>query len=82
MSTNAKSNAIPKKTLPYSCTKSELYDMYRLDMSERAMRNGINTIIKEKRGLPKMHPVKLTLVHHVELMEFVATYGLPRHYEL
>lgn len=71
-----------KKKMPNSCTKKELYDMYRLDMSERQMRNGINAIIKENRGLPKMHPVCIQQVAPKELKEFIETYGLPKNYEL
>lgn len=56
--------------------------MYRLDMSERQMRNGINAIIKENRGLPKFHPVCIQQIAPKELKEFIETYGLPRNYEL
>ncbi|WP_445718221.1 hypothetical protein [Flavobacterium sp.] len=79
MNTSNKTN--PKK-MPHSCTKSQLYDMYCLDMSRRQIRNGINTIIKENRGLPKFHNVRLIQIAPKELKEFIETYGLPRNYEL
>lgn len=79
MNTN---NPTKLKKMPYSCTKGELYEMYRLDMTERAMRNGINAIIKENRGLPKFHKTCMQQVFNKELQEFIAVYGLPRNYEL
>ena len=69
------------KKMPHSCTKGQLYDMYCLDMSRRYIRNAINTIIKENRGLDKFHQVKLWHVAPKELQEFIDTYGLPRGYE-
>lgn len=75
-------NQTDKKKMPNSCSKKELYNMYRLDMSERQMRNGINAIIKENRGLPKLHPVCIQQIAPKELKEFIETYGLPRNYEL
>lgn len=79
MNTN---NPTKLKKMPHSCTKSELFEMYRLDMTDREMRNGINTIIRENRGLPKFHPTKKQQVFPKELQEFIAVYGLPRNYEL
>ena len=75
-------NQSNKKKFPHSCTKKELFNMYRLDMSERQMRNGINAIIKENRGLPKFHQVCIQQIAPKELKEFIETYGLPRNYEL
>lgn len=70
------------KKMPHSCTKARLYELYCLDMSRRQIRNGINSIIKENRGLPKFHPVKLHQIAPKELKDFIDTYGLPRNYEL
>jgi len=50
-------------------------------MSRRQIRNGINAIIKENRGLPKFYNVRLSMVAPKELKEFIETYGLPRNYE-
>jgi hypothetical protein len=75
-------NKTDKIKMPNSCTKKQLYNMYRLDMSERQMRNGINAIIKENRGLPKFHQVCIQQIAPKELKEFVETYGLPKNYEL
>jgi hypothetical protein len=69
------------KKMPYACTKVLLKKMYMLDLTQRELRNGINGIIKENRGLPKMHPVRLRQVRHNELMEFVEVFGAPRGYE-
>lgn len=56
--------------------------MYALDMTRRQIRNGINAIIKENRGLEKFCKVMPRQIWHKELVEFVETYGLPRNYEL
>lgn len=69
------------KQMPHSCTKSQLYDMYCLDMSRRQIRNGINAIIKENRGLDKFHKVCIQQIAPKELHEFIDTYGLPRNYQ-
>lgn len=78
----SKTTNTAKIKIPNSCTKKQLYDMYRLDLSERQMRNGINAIIKENRGLPKFHQVCIQQIAPKELKEFIETYGLPRNYEL
>lgn len=73
-------NISPKKKVPYSCSKSKLYEMYALDITTRQARNGINEIIRENRGLKRFDPVP-RLIWNQELMEFIETYGLPRNYE-
>ena len=75
-------NQTDKKKFPHSCDKTKLYEMYALDMTRRQIRNGINAIIKENRGLEKFCKVMPRQIWHKELVEFVETYGLPRNYEL
>ncbi|CAM3968070.1 hypothetical protein FLCU109888_11480 [Flavobacterium cucumis] len=75
-------NQTEKKKFPYSCDKKKLFEMYALDMTSRQIRNGINAIIKENRGLPKFGKVMPRQIWHKELIEFMETYGLPRNYEL
>ncbi|WP_297509987.1 hypothetical protein [Flavobacterium sp.] len=67
-----------KKPLPHSVTKSELIEMYCNQFSEAKIRNQINEILKEK-NISK----DTKIIPHLEFMEFVETYGLPKgyHYE-
>lgn len=64
-----------KKPLPYSATKSELVEMYCDQFSETKIRKQINEILKEK-NISK----DTKIIPHLEFMEFVETYGLPRGY--
>jgi hypothetical protein len=73
---------IEKKKMPYSCTKKKLYEIYCQDLTVRQIRNGINTIIKSNRNLPKFHTTKVKQIFNKELVEFIEVYGLPRNYEL
>jgi hypothetical protein len=66
-----------KKPLPYSATKSELVEMYCDQFSETKIRNQINEILKEK-NISK----NTKIIPHLEFMEFVETYGLPKGYYL
>lgn len=66
-----------KKQLPYSATKSELVEMYCDQFSETKIRNQINEILKEK-NISK----NTKIIPHLEFMEFVETYGLPKGYYL
>lgn len=66
-----------KKTLPYSATKSELVEMYCDQFSETKIRKQINEILKEK-NISK----DTKIIPHLEFMEFVETYGLPKGYYL
>ena len=68
-------NPTLKKPLPYSATKSELVSMYLDQFSERKIRAHINEILKEK-SISK----QTKIIPHLEFMEFVATYGLPKGY--
>ena len=67
-----------KKPLPYSATKSELIQMYCDQFSEAKIRKQINEILNE-RNISK----DTKIIPHLELIEFVETYGLPKgnHYE-
>jgi hypothetical protein len=64
-----------KKPLPHSVTKSELIEMYCNQFSESKIRNQINEILKEKK-ISK----DVKMIPHLEFMEFVETYGLPKGY--
>ncbi|NHM07636.1 hypothetical protein G4D82_10415 [Flavobacterium sp. CYK-4] len=64
-----------KKPLPYSVTKSELIQMYCDQFSEAKIRKQINEILKEK-NISK----DTKMIPHLEFMEFVETYGLPKGY--
>jgi hypothetical protein len=66
-----------KKPLPYSATKSELVEMYCDQFSETKIRMQINEILKEK-NISK----NTKIIPHLEFMEFVETYGLPKGYYL
>lgn len=68
---------IQKKPLPYSVTKTELLKMYCDQFSERKIRSHINEILKEKK-ISK----QTKIIPHIEFMEFVDTYGLPKGYYL
>lgn len=62
-----------KKPLPYSATKSELIQMYCDQFSEAKIRKQINEILNEK-NISK----DTKMIPHLEFMEFVETYGLPK----
>lgn len=64
-----------KKLLPYAVTKSELIRMYSDQFSERKIRSHINEILREK-NISK----QTKMIPHLEFMEFVETYGLPKGY--
>ncbi|WP_395074577.1 hypothetical protein [Flavobacterium sp.] len=66
-----------KKPLPHSATKSELVEMYCDQFSEAKIRNQINEILKEK-NISK----DTKIIPHLEFIEFVETYGLPKGYYL
>ena len=66
-----------KKPLPHSATKSELVAMYCDQFSESKIRNQINEILKEK-NISK----DTKIIPHLEFIEFVETYGLPKGYYL
>lgn len=66
-----------KKPLPYSATKSELIKMYCDQFSETKIRKQINEILNEK-NISK----DTKMIPHLEFMEFVETYGLPKGYYL
>ncbi len=66
---------VNKKHLPHSVTKSELIEMYCNQFSEAKIRNQINEILKEKK-ISK----DVKMIPHIEFMEFVETYGLPKGY--
>jgi hypothetical protein len=64
-----------KKPLPHSVTKSQLIEMYSNQFSEKVIRAHINEILKEK-NIAK----QTKIIPHLEFMEFVETYGLPKGY--
>ena len=64
-----------KKPLPHAVTKSELVEMYCDQFSETRIRKQINEILKEK-NISK----DTKMVPHMEFIEFVETYGLPKGY--
>lgn len=64
-----------KKPLPHSVTKSQLIEMYGNQFSEKVIRAHINEILKEK-NIAK----QTKIIPHLEFMEFVETYGLPKGY--
>ena len=64
-----------KKPLPHSVTKAELIAMYCNQFSETKIRNQINEILKEK-NISK----DTKIIPHLEFIEFVETYGLPKGY--
>ena len=66
-----------KKPLPHSVTKSELIEMYCNQFSEAKIRSQINEILKEK-NISK----DTKIIPHLEFIEFVETYGLPKGYYL
>lgn len=70
-------NKREKKPLPHSATKSELVEMYCDQFSEVKIRNQINEILKEK-NISK----DTKIIPHLEFIEFVETYGLPKGYYL
>ena len=70
-------NSNIKKLLPHAATKSELVDMYCDQFSETKIRKQINEILKEK-NISK----DTKIIPHLEFMEFVETYGLPKGYYL
>lgn len=74
---NEQTSKPQKKELPYSCTKSELYTMYLNQMSYLSIQNAINTILKHSQIR-----ISVKRIPHVQFMEFVETYGLPKGYFL
>jgi len=55
--------------------------MFLGQMTEKQIREGINTIIADNRKecTPK-NSVAVQLIWHDELMEFIAVYGMPKGY--
>lgn len=74
---NEQNKKIPKKELPYSCTKGELYEMYLNQMSHLSIQTAINTILKANNIR-----ISIKRIPHLQFMEFVETYGLPKNYYL
>ena len=70
-------NSNNKKPLPHAVTKSELIGMYCDQFSEKKIRKQINEILKEK-NISK----DTKIIPHLEFIEFVETYGLPKGYYL
>lgn len=70
-------NSNIKKPLPHAVTKSELIGMYCDQFSETKIRKQINEILQEK-NISK----DTKIIPHLEFMEFVETYGLPKGYYL
>lgn len=70
-------NSTIKKPLPHAVSKSELIYMYCDQFSDTKIRKQINEILKEK-NISK----DTKIVPHLEFMEFVETYGLPKGYYL
>lgn len=68
--------------LPHTVRKSQLMYLYRNDLTEKQIREGINTIIADNRKIPADKPVYVQLIWRKELIEFVETYGLPEGYKL
>ena len=66
-----------KNPLPHAVTKSELVEMYCDQFSETRIRKQINEILKEK-NISK----DTKIIPHIEFIEFVETYGLPKGYYL
>lgn len=68
-------------SLPYSLSKKQLMAFYQASgMSERAIRDGINAIIAEKRKIPAGKAICERLIWHAEWKEFVEVYGPPAGY--
>ena len=55
--------------------------MYQNQMSENFIKKEINTIIQDRRRLPKDKAPKVMNVLHIEFMEFVSLYGVPKGYQ-
>jgi len=68
------------KKMPYSCTKNHFYNMYGKQFPDTVLRREINAIISENR---KSEPANLRvkIIRHKELVEFVAIHGLPEGYK-
>ena len=64
-----------KKPLPHSVTKAVLVEMYCNQFSDAKIRKQINEILNEK-NISK----DTKIIPHLEFMEFVETYGLPKGY--
>ena len=64
-----------KKPLPHSVTKAVLVEMYCNQFSDTKIRKQINEILNEK-NISK----DTKIIPHLEFMEFVETYGLPKGY--
>ncbi|KGO84446.1 hypothetical protein Q763_01510 [Flavobacterium beibuense F44-8] len=73
---------IELQQLPFSVNKKKLTALYVASgMTERQIRDGINTIIADNRKLPSDKPVNVQNIWNCEFMEFVETYGLPKGYK-
>jgi hypothetical protein len=70
-----------KKIFPFSCSKQKLIEMYH-HMPIRFIREEINEIIRENRGLSKEQAVHKHIVFAKELTEFREIHGLPKNYIL
>lgn len=68
--------------MPHSCTKSQLFEMYILDIPVARCRVAINEIIKEMSGYSKGSVIHIKRISPKQLKEFIDTYGLPRNYEI
>lgn len=65
------------KHIPYSTTKDQLVLMYVDQIQEKTIIKQINEILKDKG-----YSVRVKKVPHLEFMEYIDTYGLPRGYTL
>ena len=74
---NFQTNKIEQKELPYSCTKGELVNMYIDQMPQETIIKRINTILQANNTR-----IYVKRIPHIEFMEFVETYGLPKNYYL
>ena len=64
-----------KKPLPNSVTKTQLFQMYGDQFSEKRIRSFINEILKESN-----YSKNIKIIPANEFKEFVETYGVPKGY--
>ncbi len=68
------------KKLPVSPRKSELREMYS-DYPSKIIKEEINSIIRENRGIPEDQPVYCKYVRKCEFEKLIKMFGYPMGYE-
>lgn len=68
------------KKLPYNATKGKIYKMYN-SIPTRHLRNDINEIIQNHRGIPLKEAKKVKTLYREEFLKVLQSLDIPNGYE-